>query len=360
MSTNKGVASARVLLNGAEQPPQGMASITVDLDIDQPDMCNATMNNTNDYKYTRTVKQGDLIEIKIGETVGPVLSVFKGEVIGLEPIFDVGGETRVLIRAFNKLHRLTRHRKSKTFEKQSDADIASKIAQEYGLTPKVTGDVKIKHDHIYQHHQTDLEFLLERGRRINYEILCDNTNLIFRQRKLDQTQDLKLIMGKDVPIGTEVSLQRFHARMNSSNQPAKVEVHAWDPGQSTEIIGTANKLIKVLGKDEGSKLAASLGTNQAHFSLPVDSKEEAEAAAKALLEDMALNYITGEAICKGDPRLKPGEVVEIVVDRFATDERFNGKYYVTGVQHRYTHKSKGSTGGYTTVVKFRRNAEGQG
>jgi uncharacterized protein len=359
MADNKGVAGARVVLNGTEQDPQAMALVTVDLDVDQPDMCTATMNNTNDFKYTRQVKQGDTLEFKIGSTVAQVEVIFKGEVVGLEPIFDVGGETKVLIRAFNKLHRLTRARKSKTFEKQTDGDVAKKIAQEYGLTPKIEGDVNISHNHIYQHHQTDLEFLLERGRRINYEILCDNENLIFRQRKLDKSDGLKLIFGKDQPQGTEIALERFHARLNSANQVKKVEVRAWSPKDAKEITGSADDLIRILGKDEGSKAAGSFGSAEAHFEIPVTSKEEADAAAKALLEDLALSYITGEGLCKGDPRLKAGRVVEIVVDPDASDERFSGNYYVTGVSHRYTHKASGGAGGYQTLVKVRRNAEGQ-
>lgn len=359
MSENKGVAGARVLLNGTEQDPQAMALVTVDLDVNQPDMCTATMNNTNDFKYTRQVKQGDLLEFKIGSTTAAVQVIFKGEVVGLEPIFDVSGETKVLIRAFNKLHRLTRARKSKTFEKQTDGDVATKVAQLYGLTPKITGDINIKHNHIYQHHQTDLEFLLERARRINYEVLCDNTNLIFRQRKLDQGNTLTLMFGKDMPSDNEIALERFHARLNSANQVKKVQVRAWNPGQTKEIIGQADKLIKILGNEDAGKAAGTFGSAEASFEIPVTSKEEADAAAKALLEDLALNYITGEGICKGDPRLTAGIVVDIVVDPEAQNERFNGKYYVTGVSHRYTHKAGGGTGGYQTIVKVRRNAEGQ-
>ena len=356
---NKGVAGARVLLNGKEQDPQAMALVTVDMDIDQPDMCTATMNNTNDFKYTKMVKQGDNLEFKIGGTAGDVVTIFKGEVCGLEPTFDVSGETKVLLRCFNKLHRLTRTRKSKTFEKQTDHQIAQKIAQDYGLTAKVSGDVSIQHDHVYQHHQTDLEFLLERCRRINYEVLCDNTNLIFRQRKLLETNQIKLIFGKDLPDTNEIPLERFHARLNSANQVKKVQVRGWDPGTTKEIVGEATSLIKILGKTAGSAAAGTFGKAEASFDIPVDSKEEADAAAKALLEDMSLNYITGEGLCKGDPRLAAGMVVDIVCDPNASDERFNGKYYVVGVQHRYTHKAGGGTGGYQAIVKVRRNAEGQ-
>jgi phage protein D len=356
---NQGIAGARVLLNGTVQDPQAMALVTVDLDVDQPDMCCARLSNTNDTKYTRSVKQGDLVEIKIGNTEQDVQTVFKGEVVGLDPLWDVGGATSVNIVAFNKLHRLTRARKSKTFEKQTDHQIAQKIAQDHGLTPDISGDVAIQHLHMYQHHQTDFEFLRERCSRIGYELLCDNEKLYFRQRKLDQGNELTLVFGRDKVGETEVALERFSARLNSANQLKKVNVRSWNPGQSTEIVGQADSLIKVLGAKQGSEAAGTFGAADASFELPVVSKEEADAAAKSLLEDFSLNYITGEGLCKGDPRLTCGIVVEIKVDEDAQDERFNGKYYVTGVQHRYTHKSGSSgTGGYQTIVRVRRNAEG--
>jgi uncharacterized protein len=92
--------------------------------------------------------------------------------------------------------------------------------------------------------------------------------------------------------------------------------------------------------------------------VPVSSQEEADAIAKALLEDLAMSYIVGEGQCKGHADLKPGIVVTINAN---DDKRFNGKYYITGCSHRYTHKSGGGGGGpgggYLTNIRVRRNAD---
>src|SRR5262249_45537048 len=153
-----------------------VAAIVIEQDVDQPDMCTATFKNTNDTKYTETLQLGDTIEVKIAETgTGTKTTVFKGEIAGLEPHYESGGDTHCKVRSFSRLHRLSRGKKSKTYENQSDADIARQISSKYGLTCKVSGSVNINHKHVYQHHQTDLEFLLTRAKRINYEVLVDDT-----------------------------------------------------------------------------------------------------------------------------------------------------------------------------------------
>ena len=363
-----GVAEPRIKINGTEVPTDKCQLIIVEQDLDQPDMCSAQLSNLTDsegagQKYTETLKQGDEIEVVISDASSVDASggsgnktIFKGEVVGLEPLWDVSGETKVVVRAFNKLHRLTRTRKSKTFENVTDSAIVQKIAGEYGLSPQVKGDVNISHKHVYQHHQTDFEFLLHRARRINYEMLCEeNSKLVFRKRDTSVDSGIKLQWGKDAGAGgDQKSLQRFQARLNTANQVKEVYVRCWDPTQTKEIIGEAKSLANKLGKTDGASAANSaFGTHKASYEIPVSSKEEADAVAKALLEDLALEYIVGEGQCKGNPELKPGLVVTIE----AQDKRFDGKYYVTGCSHRYTHKSGGSGGGYLTLIRVKRNAD---
>ena len=119
---------------------------------------------------------------------------------------------------------------------------------------------------------------------------------------------------------------------------------------------SATSLAKTLGSSSGSSKASSAysgGTHKATYDVPVSSQEEADAIAKSMLEDQSLDYITGEAYCKGNPDMKAGIVIKVQ----GTDSRFDGNYYVKGATHKYTHKGGGS-GGYTCVLKVRRNAEG--
>lgn len=351
----EGVAAPKVKIGGTDVKAEALASAVVEQDLDQPDMCSVTVNNTNDYKYSEKVKLGDLVEVSVLNT-----PLFTGEVGGLEPIFDVGGESKIIVRAFNKLHRLTRTRKSKTFMDQTDADIVRAIAGEYGLSAKINGSVNIKHKHVYQHDLTDLEFLHQRARKIDYEVfVVENRELHFRARNLATDSGIKLKWGKDAEnasAGGVLALQVFKPRLNSSNQVKEVTVRGWDSLKSQVIVGEAKSLATILGASDGpGQSKAAFGLAKAAYEMAVYSKEEADAAAKSLLEDHALTYIVGEGQVKGDPKVVSGIVVTIDCE----DKRFGGKYYLTGTTHRYTHKASGPQGGYLTFIRFKRNAEGQ-
>src|SRR5688572_11846219 len=93
-------AGCKIILNGNDLKQEGLHSFIIDSDIDQPDMCVLVLQNTSEYNYSQDTKQGDTLEIKIGPDDAKAGFVFKGEIIGIEPIFDAGSESRVTIRAF--------------------------------------------------------------------------------------------------------------------------------------------------------------------------------------------------------------------------------------------------------------------
>jgi uncharacterized protein len=349
------VAGCDVIIN-SENMTEKLHTAAVDQDLDQPDMATITLKNVGSAPLSQTINQGDTVEVKIGDADSPP-TIFKGEVVGLEPIFDVEGEAKVIVRAFNKLHRLTRGRRSKTYAKMSDKDIVNDICGRYSLTAKVSGDVNIKYDHVYQHNQTDLEFLLVRAARINYEIYVVDTELFFRKRDTSVDSGKTLTWG----AGGAGSLQRFLPRLTSAGIVQEVHVRGWDPDKKAAIVGKATSLANKMGKDDGPGKANPFG--KVHYydvDVPVRNLEEANALAKSKLEELSLSYITGEGQAKGDPELKPGIIVTVACN----DTRFGGKYYLTGTTHKYLPKGKGggsnSNSGYITLLRFRRNAEGGG
>jgi phage protein D len=346
MAANDGVAGTRIVLANSEVATDAVHSVSVALEVDLPDMATIVLNNTGEYGYSHNTAHGDTVEVKIGPTDGDVTSVFKGEVVGIEPKWQDNGESSVTIRAFNKLHRLTRGKKSRTFTGMTDKDIISKIATEYGLRPDIKGDVNIKFDHVYQHDQSDFRFVLVRAARINYEVLCDNTLLTFRKR------DVSVDSG--IELKWKEGLESFGARLSTAGQVQEVNVRAWDPEKHTEIVGKATAPQTSLGGEDGWAAAQKFGKAMWYdVDIPVTTVEAADAIAKAKLEELRMNFITGEGQAKGDPRLKAGITVKITTG----DQRFDGKYYITGVSHNYSHKAKGSTGGFRSTFKVCRNAD---
>jgi phage protein D len=321
--------------------------MVVDQEIDLPDMATIVLNNTKDYGYSHDTAHGCPVEVKIGAIDGEAVSIFKGEVVGIQPKWMESGDSTCTLIAFNRLHRLTRGLKSRTFQKMSDKDIITKIAQEYGLSPDIKGDVNTKFDHVYQHNQHDLAFVLVRAARMNYEVLCDNTKLTFRKRDPSVDSGIEMEWKKD--------LQNFAARLSTAGQVSEVNVRAWDPTKHKEIVGSAKTPATSLGTEDAWAAASKFGKAMWYdVDIPVTTVEAANAIAVSKLEELRMGFIVAEGKAKGNPNMKAGITVKIKTG----DSRFDGKYYVTSVSQSYDPKAKGGpAGGFRTSFKGSRNGD---
>jgi phage protein D len=333
-------------------------SMVVDQDVDQADMCVLTLNNA-DHGFSNDVRLGDEVEVKIGGAGGK--TIFKGEVVGLEPIYKTGGESKCVVRAFNRLHRLVRGRKSITFMDKKDSEIASLIAKGNGLTPQ-TEDTAVAHKHVYQHNQTDLEFLRLIAARNGFEVMCEDKTLFFRKPRADKDSGVELRINES---SGGVMLKQFSPRLSSSGLVKEVEVRSWNAEKKEEIVARATASNSSLGKRMAPAEAQAFG-ERITFTVdrPVSSVEEAKKLAEAKLNDILMDFIVGDGMCMGSPDIQAGTVVKITVNPDTADDRFNGKYFITGASHRYSHSSTGGSnegqggGGYITSIRVRRNAAG--
>src|SRR5829696_8264004 len=100
------------IVGGVAVAPGVVDSIVVDSDAMQPDLATLTIQPGR----APLPRPGDSLNVDL-EGVKASGTIFKGEVVDVEPRWDVSGSSRVVIRALNKLHRLTRERKTRTFEK---------------------------------------------------------------------------------------------------------------------------------------------------------------------------------------------------------------------------------------------------
>jgi phage protein D len=342
---------ATVTIAGKDLPPDEVFDLLVEADLDQPDMVALTLANESK-RWSTEAKLGDELVVKAGLTGKDqdAGTVFKGEVTGIEPVFGVkAGGSRVVLRGLNSLHKLSRGKKSATFTKMSDQDIVSKIAQAYSLSTNFgKSPPNTKYDHVYQHNQTDLEFIRLRAARIGFEVLVQDKTLYFRKRT-DEDSGITLNIGES----GQRTLERFAPRLSTANQVSEVRVRAWDVEKKQEIIGNAKPAGSKLGGTTGASVSDKQHSNVLFFDVdvPVYSKEEADGIAKSILQDRQMSYITGDAVVKGSADLKPGIIVTVTVG----DTRFDGKYYVTAVRHRYQHE--GPDQGFRTQFKFKRDAE---
>ena len=341
-----------VIINGSPlsvEQETHVVSITVEKDTHLLSMfvleISGSTTRANDLDWIDDEKLfaiGNEVEIKLGYA-SDIATVFVGEMTGLEPEFAINRPPSLKVRGYDRRHRLSRDRKTRTFTKKKDSDIAAQIASDNQLTPQVK-DSQVTHEYVVQTNQTDLDFLQERAQHIQYEVFVENKNLFFQPIDNAASEILTLSFDQD--------LLEFYPCLTSMFQTDQVNVQGWDIKEKQAVTGqakTGDEVSKMGGQKSGASLAASaFGSASNHIiNHPVMNQAEADQIAKAKLNQTALDLTLGEGTCWGRTDLQIGKVIKI--DNIG--KRFGGQYYVTSVTHRYK-----SDRGYYTHFQVRRNA----
>jgi len=313
------------IFNGVAVSPVNVVSIIVDSDVMQPDMATVTIEKGR----PPFPPNGASLSVNL-EGVKESGTIFKGEIVGIEP--DVSGSQRVVIRALNKLHRLTRGRKTREFQKMTDSQIASKIAEEneLGFGRDFMPEASQPHDYVFQNNETDLEFLRSRAARIGFHVWVEDSTLYFQRDRAKESISLGLgCTAKPAAIG----LRTFHPRMSSAVMVSKVTVRGWDPAKKKEIVGSASRRIIPLS-DAAATLAEPPGqTLDLGGTLALETNGGAYGAANGALAVLTAEDISAEVVT--DPSAAFRARAMVVVDTSGSMNRFNGKYYVTSARHLY-------------------------
>jgi phage protein D len=170
--------------------------ITVDDQVDLPSMFTLELdaNEDNQPAWLDDEKRfaiGDEITIQIKSADTDLKTVISGEVTFLEVECSASQPSRLLVRGYDRRHRLQRGHKMRSFVKLKDSEIVKKIASEAGLSTNAV-DSKVKHEYIVQANQTDFAFLQERARQIHYELLIQDKTLIFLPVANDKSPSITL------------------------------------------------------------------------------------------------------------------------------------------------------------------------
>lgn len=322
-------------------------AVTVDDDIGLPRMCSFDLAACEDHGTSAgwvddaRFAIGLSVQVKLSAPENPA-TVFQGEITALEPDFGLDHLPNLTVRAYDRLHRLQRHRATRTFTQQKDSEVAATIASAAGLRP-TTVDSGVTHDYLVQANQTDFEFLAERATRIGYALRVEGDELHF--------EPLQGSRGAAITLAPTSGLLAFRPRLTAAGQVDEVGLRRWsvkDKAQAPGTAGTGDQGDTMGGRESGATLAKrKFGTAAESLTAwAVASQAEADQLTRARLRDHALDFITGEGVCWGRGDLRAGLVVRIV----DIGERFSGTYLLSRVSHRYGPQ------GYLTEFSVRRNA----
>jgi uncharacterized protein len=297
-----------------------------------------------------------------------------GEITTLSPSFPQSGSPTLTVRALNLFHRFRLQQITRPFVERRDTEIAEILVDEIARhintntsatkgVPKLQLEIdpqdvarnrKSEEEHkipyLLVNNQFPILFLMERARRIGYELTLDElpqgkerkVTFHFRPTNVVQRSTYVLEWGK--------SLISFQPTLQMVNQVATLTVRGWDPKGKTKFEATATRADLAaegvvnpseLGVDE-SALASKL---EIAVDTPIKDQKEADQLALKKLRQIAEVIVEAKGKTIGLPDLRAG--VKLQIKGLGT--RFSGKddknlfsYLVTGTTHTI------SDGGYTT------------
>lgn len=276
---------------------------------------------------------GDILDFgkELVISIGPAdtaRTIFKGHLSALEARWRSGQPPEVAVFAEDKLMDLRMTRRFRTYEDVTDADIASAIASEHGLTPRVDAEGPT-YDRVQQWNQSDLAFLRQRGRLIQAEIWLLDDALYFQTRDRRTATELTLVQEND--------LIECRLRADLAHQRTKVKVSGYDAAAREAIDEEAEGSVIDSEASEGltgpAVLERAFGERVSHRVREVPLLgEEASAWAEAEMRRRARRFVTVCGTTRGTSDLVVGSRVTLE----GVGHIFEGpSYYVTRVTHTY-------------------------
>ncbi len=237
MPDNKLLAHFYLKLGGSDAPAELMedlGNVEVDDSLHIPDMFTIQVRDPHlKWADSPLLKIGQEVEI-LARSAGPDTAAPKrllvGEITTVEPDYPYGSAAVVVMRGYDRAHRLHRGKKTRSFVQMTDSDIVTKIAREYGLKPEVDDTTEV-YPYILENNQTDFEFIVERARRLGFSFLVDDQSLFFKKPGSLPSEIVALEYG--------TTLRQFRPRMTTASQFKEVIVKSWDPVNARDIIGHA-------------------------------------------------------------------------------------------------------------------------
>jgi len=337
-----------IYVNGMPLPAAArsdLRAVTVQEDLQALSMFTLELHNWDDRKLQVSWSDsgqfavGSEVEIWLGY-VGDLHQVMQAEVTSLEPVFTAGQQSVLMVRGYDRGHRLARGRNTRTFLHMADSAIATQIAREAGLRMEVDDSPTVV-GYVIQSNQSDLEFLRRRASLIGYEIFVRDRVLYFRSPRIADSPDSKLSLGEDI---TE-----FSPRLSTLNQPTELAVRAWDVMKKEAIVATSRETRYLGGPLSGpDTVRRAFGSAAVTLTdLPAKSLGEASGMVAGLFSTETLAFVEGNVVAFGRPQLRAGTVVSIS----GAGQSFSGPYYVTSVTHTMTPEH-----GYQTSFTVQRSA----
>ncbi len=334
------VATPVVRLAGRTEPAIGrdVLAATVEETVLGMATCELVLANWGlrdgrpDYRYLDrgAIDFGAALEVVLGADSGAsgAAAVFTGTISALAAEYPPDAPVRLRVLAEDGLAALRTTRRTRTFTDATTADIVATLAGDHGLTADVDLDGPA-HREVAQLGETDLALLRRLVRADGGELWLEGTTLHVQRRSARDAEQLTLSYGGNL-LSAEL-------RADLAHQVTSVAVTGWSVPDKDGIAETADAA-DLGGEADGLVTGADLLRDaDREVTLTLDRAgprdvDHARALARAAYLERARRFVTGTAVCSGEPRLRVGVIVRLR----GLGGMFDGSYRVSRTRHRYT------------------------
>lgn len=281
---------------------------------------------------------GSPVEIKLGYGEPAKLSpMLQGMVTEIGTSFSESGSPELRISGFDKLFPLTTGKNTRHWEDKRDSEAVQSLLGSTGLSLDVAETDPIR-PRIDQSQETDMAFLGKLAERNRATFYARSGVFYFGPRNNDRMEVIELTWGK--------GLLTFSPQANLAKQVTTVEVHGRSATTGEPILGRASRgdeSGRDAGRESGAeRVARALGAEPVmRIRTPVHTQAEADALARAILDERAQEFVSGDGECIGLPIIVPDTNIALQ----GMGSAFSKTYYLSEA----THKVDGN--GYRTTFK---------
>ena len=359
-------------------------SVTYTDSLTEIDSVELTVNNwdpdTRKFKYSDgdTFSPGKEIEVYMGyfqKGQDQRQLMLTGDIKTMTPNFPSSGGPTLSITGLNLLDRFRLQQITKQFLGKQDTVVARALIEEIRKQVKSSlPNIDLQLDDteaqrnlkdekpipsLAMDNQYPIMFLLERARRIGYELtITEGTPPSSDKRLLIvHFRPPSYVVRPTYVLEWGVSLISFQPSLQTARQVSEVTVRGWNPKEKVEFSETATrddlraeKIVNPADLKLSERNAAK--KKEIVADRPIQTKEEAKELAKKTLRQIAQGLVEGKGKTIGLPDLRAGVKLQIkgLGDRFSGTKEKPFSYFVTRTTHTI------GEGGYTTDFTARMEA----
>ena len=257
--------------------------------------------------------------------------LFKGEIVTVEPDFQAGGVAMV-VRAYDRSHRMMRSRKQRTFLNQTISDIVRSIGNDSGISIRRRQQRRRRSTSCSS--TTRPTGSSSGGSRSASASSSPSTTPGAQFKKPDPNAEA-------VELSYPDDLHTFRPRITAVQQVEKVNVRGFDIKAKQKVEKTATRAAQVTeaGIKRADVVKAFPGASLEIAGQSFETQGEATTMAQSMLDQLANAYLAAEGACQGDPASRPAPSSRSRASATSSP----GTYRVAKAVHAIT-----GGGGYTT------------